>query len=290
MSLLCSTRTIRSTSSTENGIKRSWSYVKDGSEQIFSLIDAVYADDRPVILCLLDDRYFINQQELVSRVTPVRVFSTDEGNLIFVEAVDGEGDTVFLKIALESSGTRLRVLDEILYPAHDTNSPAVRIGRIDFPIVILSSLLDSKLDVFRYPGSFNSDGGRQYMLENGPAVFGAVNGAVGSHFAFSDPASDRLNLLNLATAENRVVAKLDGAYSQYLILTSDGSAIILVNLDFDPVIVAWDVATGRRYDLGPYRNCGRIPDKVTLSVDGAALIIGCDKGLDIWRIVEEGEE
>ena len=128
------------------------------------------------------------------------------------------------------------------------------------------------------------------MLENGPAVFAAVNGAVGSHFAFSDPASDRLNLLNLATAENRVVAKLDGAYSQYHILTSDGSAIILVNLDFDPVIVAWDVATGRRYDLGPYRNCGRIPDKVTLSVDGAALIIGCDKGLDIWRIVEEGEE
>ena len=273
-----------------NGIKRSWSYINDGRAQIFTLIDAAYHDDRPVILYLLDNRYFINEQEFVSCFSPVKVFSTDERNLIFVEALDRDGDTVFLKVALASADTKLRVLDEIPFPAHDKNAPAVRIGRIDLPLVILSSLSDSGLSVFRYPANFNSDAARQYLLENGPAVFGVVIGAVGSHFAWSDPASDRLNLLDMATAENRVVAKLDGAYAQYHILTSDGSAIILVNLDFDPVVVAWDVASGRRYDLGPYRKCGRIPDKVTLSVDGTALIIGCDTGLDIWRIAVEGEE
>jgi hypothetical protein len=55
-------------------------------------------------------------------------------------------------------------------------------------------------------------------------------------------------------------------------------------------VVAWDVKTGERTILGEYRECNRPqPDMTRLSEDGTTLVIGCDTGLDIWRIVPEGE-
>ena len=132
-----------------------------------------------------------------------------------------------------------------------------------FPLVLYSSLEDGALTVYRYPNSFELRLARAYSLPQGPAVFGAVNGRAGSHLAWSDPASARLNLLNLETGENRAVVEIGGAYAQYLLLTADASAILIVNLEFAPEVFAWDVETGRRMELGPYRSCQRIPDKVS---------------------------
>lgn len=272
-----------------DGIADSWSYVEPGSGQVFALIDAVYINDEPQLLYVLDGGYFINEQPLPTGYEPVALAAYI--NSLYIEAVDGDGRTVILHYAKRYEGGAWQLIDEFFMPVSDPGQPAVRIGRIDFPMILYSSLSDGALWAYRFPDAFTTSAGSLYSLAGGPAVFGAVN-ATGSHFAWSDPYSERLNLLDLVTGENRVVTELGGAYAQYHLLTADASVIFIINLDFAPEVFAWDVETGERHNLGAYRECERIPDKVALSADGAALIIGCDTGLDIWRVVnsENSEE
>ena len=130
----------------------------------------------------------------------------------------------------------------------------------------------------------------------GLAVFGAINinGSVhavgsGTHLAWRDPESTMLNLLDFASGQNQEIAPLDGDYIAQILLTRGGDVI----LGIDPQsarrhIWAWDAATGERYDLGQFRECERQqPDLAELSPDGTALVIGCDSGIDIWRIQVE---
>ena len=266
-----------------SGILESLAY-RNNEAQVFSLIDAAYVGDVPFILYVLDDAYFINEQRLSSDRVPVALYAFDD--MLFVEAIEDGGAVVFQGFLLEEEPAALRLISRKGLPDAGSDAPAVRIGRIDFPYVFVSNLVGSGLIMYRYPGAFSVENGRQYDLNGGPAVFGAMNVA-GSHLAWSDPASARLNLLDLASGENTVVAELGGSYGQYHLLTADASAILVVNLDFSPAVVAWDVETGKRRDLGAYRGCTRIPDKVVLSEDGTALIIGCDTGLDTWRIVND---
>ena len=268
------------------GIADSWTYVESGSGQLFSLIDAAYVDDEPQALYVIDGGYFINQQRLPAGYQPVAMVS--QGVSLYVEVIDADGRTVLLQYAYQDAGEALQLVDEFLLPASDPEQPAVRVGRVAFPFVLYSRLSDGELRVFRYPNAFMAGMGSVYSLTQGPAVFGAVN-AAGSHFAWSDPYSERLNLLDLETGVNRDVAEIGGAYAQYHLLTADASAILIVNLDLAPEVFAWDVETGQRYELGPYRSCQRIPDKVALSRDGKALIIGCDTGLDIWRVINNDD-
>ena len=264
------------------GVMDSWSFVEPGGDQLFSLIDAAYIDDEPHALYRLDDNYFINEQQLDAHYEPVALSAY--GGSLYIEAITASGHAVFRQYSPAETDGGLQFAGETPLPPADPEQPAVRIGRIDFPLVLYSSLEDSGLRLYRYPDALTPATGRDFSLRHGPAVYGAVNGAAGSHFAWSDPASARLNLLDFATGESNVVAEIGGAYAQYYLLTADASAILIVNLDFRPEVFAWDTATGQRFDLGPYRSCGRIPDKVTLSADGRALIIGCDTGLDIWRV------
>ena len=259
----------------------SWAYLEPGSGQLFSLIDAAYIDDEPQLLYLLDGEYFINEQRLPAAVEPIALAS--HGAALVVEAIDADGRTVFRHYAKHNVGGAWQLVDDFFMPVPDPQRPAVRIGRVPFPFLLYSSLTDGALKVYRYPDAFAAGLESDYHLAGGPAVFGAVNES-GSHFAWSDPASARLNLLDLNTGDNRVLAAIGGAYAQYQLLTAEASAILIVNLDFAPEVYAWEVETGARHDLGAYRDCERIPDKVALSGDGSALIIGCDTGLEIWRI------
>ncbi|MYD08451.1 MAG: hypothetical protein F4X02_00275 [Chloroflexi bacterium] len=266
------------------GVQDSWSYVESDGDQLFALIDAAYIDAEAHALYRLDDGYFINEQQLDADYEPLALSAFD-GSL-FVETLDADRQTFFRQYSVGEASSAWQFAGETPLPAADPQTPAVRIGRIDFPLVLYSSLQDGGLRLYRFPEAFAPATGRDFKLQHGPAVFGAVNGAAGSHFAFSDPFSARLNLLDLATGEGRVVAEIGGSYAQYHLLTADASAILIVNLDFAPEVFAWDTETGQRFNLGPYRSCGRIPDKVALSADGRALIIGCDTGLDIWRVSE----
>ncbi len=272
----------------QGGIKASWSLTEGGSQQIVSVIDAAYLRGEPKILYLLDDAYFINEQELMIDALPVAAHGA--GDSLYVEVVDASGTTFFLEYGFARDAAELVLIKTISLPDEQPEQPAVRIGRIDFPLIITSALANSELTVYRYPDAFAAESASKIVLPGGPAVFGAVNGGAGSHLAWSDPASARLNLLDLETGENRMVAEIDGAYAQYHLLTADASAIFIVNQDFLPEVFAWDVGSGLQFRLGPYRSCKRIPDKVVLSADGSALIIGCDTGLDIWRIMVDEQE
>jgi hypothetical protein len=125
-------------------------------------------------------------------------------------------------------------------------------------------------------------------VENGPAVFGQIN-ATAEYLAWRDPQSEFLNLLDFITGENLIIAELNRQYVQGYFVTISGDVILGVNVDFAPIVVAWDVATGNRIDLGNYRHCNRVPDLIRLSRDGASLIVGCDTGLDIWRVADNSE-
>ncbi len=105
----------------------------------------------------------------------------------------------------------------------------------------------------------------------------------GRYFAWRDGESKALHLLDFETGKDRVIAQLAGAYVPFLLLNSSANVIIGVNVALKPIVVAWDTVTGERIELGDYRSCTRQPDMVRLSYDSMTLVIGCDKGLDIWR-------
>ena len=273
---------------TREGIKQQWSYLTQPSEQIFTVIDAKYFTGVPVILYALDGQAYVNQHQLDSENEYVALFRGSGPGEIVVEAIDVDGATQFLRFSLDTVD-QLISLGMIPFPEFSDEAPAMRVGRVAFPYLAISSLADNSLTVYEYPDAFDEETAKRYMLDDGPAVAGAFNGPSASHFVWGDPRSRRLNLLDLASGQSRAVVALDGAYAQYILLTHDASAAIVVNLDFVAHVFAWDLKSGKRHDFGPYRECRRIPDKVILSADGKSLIIGCDSGLDIWQVPKEWE-
>lgn len=159
-------------------------------------------------------------------------------------------------------------------------SAIVRIGRIPPPLAVTASVdgLVSLFDLERAElvASAQVDGVPQ---------FGRINELGGNmYLAWSDSSAESLHLLNFATGEDRVVAPLEGAYIQAVLLAPAGDVILGVNVDFEPIILAWLSETGERIDLGAYRECSRTPDMARLSTDGRTLAVGCDTGLEFWRV------
>jgi hypothetical protein len=165
-------------------------------------------------------------------------------------------------------------------PAQDPEA-VVRIGRIPPPYTVTSSL-EGIVKLWNL-----QTGAVLYEVDNGtgqPSVFGAINNPP-THLVWRDNANESLYLLNFETGENRLIAELNGDYAQWFFLNPDASVILAVDLGFQQNVVAWNVATGEKIDLGHYRECTRPqPDMARLSADGTTLVIGCDTGLDIWRI------
>jgi WD40 repeat protein len=184
--------------------------------------------------------------------------------------------------------TRISTDDLTILPYAPADDPeaVVRVGRIPMPYAVTSSETGQvKL--------WNLQTGEVlHSVNNGtglPSVFGAINNPA-THLVWRDNANETLYLLNFETGENRLIAPLNGAYAQWLFLSDDASVILAVNLDFMPVVVAWDTSTGARSLSGEHRTCGRPqPDTARFSADGSTLVIGCDTGLDIWRVLSGAE-
>lgn len=175
------------------------------------------------------------------------------------------------------------VQSEFIYsvPSNDPES-VIRIGRIEPPLAVTVTE-DGRVK------RWNMETGEviaevQIDVADGLPIYGAVNAGGDEYLVWRDPASTALHLLNFETGEDEKVVALDGMYMPFIFLSRTADVIIGVNVDDEPVVVAWDVATGTRYDLGEYRECKRPPDMVRLSQDGTTLVIGCDTGLDIWRV------
>lgn len=121
---------------------------------------------------------------------------------------------------------------------------------------------------------------------DGLPVFGGLNRDA-SALAWRDPDYTELHMLDLTTGEDRLVAPLDGTYMNYVLVTPQADVILGVHVGEQPIVAAWDVATGERIDLGAYRECSRTPDMARLSGNAAVVVIGCDTGIDIWRVAPE---
>jgi hypothetical protein len=158
----------------------------------------------------------------------------------------------------------------------------VRIGRIPSPYEVTSTE-EGLVTLWFWP--LNQP---IVTVDNGtgiPSVFGNINNAA-SHLVWRDNFDTTLYLLDFLTGENRVIAPLNGEYVQWFFLSPNADVILGVNVNFVPNVFVWDVATGERFDLGPYLTCARPqPDRARLSTDGTTLVIGCDAGLQFWRVV-----
>lgn len=155
-----------------------------------------------------------------------------------------------------------------------------RIGRVPAPLAVTSSEdgLVQRWDMLTNTVTAEAEVGEV-------AVFGAVN-ATGSHLAWRDPMSTALYLLDFETGINRKIADLDGGYIAYLLLSHHADVIFGIDPAAERGAVwAWIVATGEQISLGEFRTCERQqPALAELSPDGTTLVIGCDLGLDIWRV------
>ncbi len=120
---------------------------------------------------------------------------------------------------------------------------------------------------------------------DGLPVFGGLNRDA-SALAWRDPSYQELHLLELASGEDRLVAPLDGTYINYILVTPSADVILGVHVGEEPIVAAWDAVSGERTNLGAYRECTRTPDMARMSGDASVLVIGCDTGIDIWRVDE----
>lgn len=208
---------------------------------------------------------------------PVRVWTDNDPGMTWLEVTPGDSSQLPYVLQLDvTTGEIVQQLDS----APDTELDAImRIGRMPAPLAVTST--EAGLAQL-----WNLEDGTQIgaVQVDGIPMFGHINGSAGRRLAWRDPASMGLNILDFESGVNQAVTVLNGTYYQALLLVPDASVIIGVNADLAPIVVAWDVATGELIDLGEYRTCGRTPDMVQISESGTTLVIGCDTGLDIWRI------
>ncbi len=208
---------------------------------------------------------------------PVRVWAGDEPGVTWVEVLTSDPETPPYVLRLDvTSGEVLTKLDSV---AEADRQSQVRIGRMPAPLAVTSSV-EGVVQLWDLEA-----GDLLHAVELGAMpTFGHINGAAGRLLVWRDTQSEALHILDFETGANQQIAALDGAYVQALLLPPAADVVIGVNIDLEAVVVAWDVATGEQVQLGEYRECSRTPDMVQISEDGTTLVIGCDTGLDVWRI------
>jgi hypothetical protein len=176
--------------------------------------------------------------------------------------------------------TTQEVTIEPYAPAQSTDA-VVRVGRIPAPYALTSTFV-GEVTLWNWV-----TGESLYTLNNNteqPSVFGNINAST-TQFVWRDNANETLYLLNFMDGTNEIIDALNGDYAQWYFLSTNADVIFAVNLGFLPNVVAWNVQNRERIELGNYRTCERPqPDMARLSTDGTTLVIGCDTGLDIWRI------
>lgn len=254
-----------------------------------NIIDAVFSDDGNII-AVVDERGLVTLRNIPSGEQNTLNFAFEDGVIVQSLWLDDQNRVWLEILTADDQLPMVAYMDENNPPMYQAYAPAddlnalVRIGRVLPPYVVTSSPEgDVKL--------WNLEAGEAVaMADVGdiPAVFGQIS-PNGQFLVWRDPMTVAVNLLNFETGENVIIAELNGIYFQAFYTSDDGSVVWAVDEDFEPRVVAWMVATGERIDLGEFRACSRVPDMIRMSHDMTTLVIGCDTGLDIWRVVPEGE-
>jgi hypothetical protein len=265
----------------EGRIETVFTVLADGISRPGSWIDGVYMDDVLVSLHVVEGQVYIGRTPIDLGGQPLNIAQHPTDSTLLIEVLTSENAIMIVGLTGSAADGEWTEYGRWSYPPAQDADALIRIGRIPFPNVVTSSA-DGVVKLWDL--SLNADLYR-VQVEGGPAVFGQINNSA-THFAWRDPQSNSLNLLDFTTGENRVIAPLNGEYVQWFFVSDAADVILGVDVDGEPLIVAWDAATGERYTLGEYRACGRVADMARFSRDGTALVIGCDMGLDIWRVAE----
>jgi len=257
------------------------------------LVDAAFTDAALLSLHFDGRRYEILRFDLAAeRVLPIRagddVWSLGQPVRVWGQA---DGEQVWLEIIREDDVPvvvgvpAVSGVDRVVLPsAPYVDAEAIgRNARARPPAAVV---LEADATVRRFDLETGASTGRVSMPFL--PLFSRINDSGGDdQIALRVPAEDTLYLGDFVSGTAKSLAPL-AAEPTALIVTPAGDLVLAVGLDDDPVIVAWDVATGTRYRVGEYRaDCTRLPDMVRLSADGTTLVIGCDVGLAVWRVQTE---
>jgi hypothetical protein len=215
-------------------------------------------------------------KEIASQGIVVNLWHNEAGcsTELYAEIVADDGSTAIL-------APDLSVLHTNLF-ATTGGEPAARVGRIQPPLALTMTF-----DGMLYQWDMNAYKVTAQVFLGELAMFGAVNHD-GAHYAWLQTDYSGLHLVDFETETDRFVAALNATYISHIKLTHNADVILGVDpFDQPGTVSAWIVETGERIDLGAFRHCQRTqPDLVELSQDGTALVIGCDTGIDIWRVEE----
>ena len=237
----------------------------------FNQFVSVHSIGSGFVVTDMDSHGDYEQITILTSDRPVAIWTADDA--IWLEIIPEKPNLPPYLMRLDEESQSIRPFA----PAQEEHI-VVRIGRLAPPVAVT---ITEDREVQRW----NLETGEQINQVNTgemPLYGHMLPGS--EQMVWRDPASTALHVLDFATGKDRVVAPLDGRYVPFLFLNYPGDAILGVNVDDEPVVVAWLVEGGRRIPLGPYRQCNRPPDMVRLTTDGSTLIVGCDTGLDIWRV------
>lgn len=211
---------------------------------------------------------------------PVRVWWGQSQDVIWVETLAGRGPAAVYRVPLPGSDAEPTALPSAPQASRDA---VARNGRTLAPAAVTST---ADGEVWRWDLETGAVTGVAQMP--GLPRFSRVNDGSGDWLALRDPQGQRLYLLNFADQAQQSIAPLPLDLTALLVVPS-GEVIIGVDFDGAGGVGAWTAEDGTFTGLGDYRPCGRSPDMVRLSQDGTTLVIGCDTGLDVWRVQDDGK-
>lgn len=195
---------------------------------------------------------------------------------------DGGRDYRVIHLPLDAEGQLItEAMTSILSAPEQDTDAYVRIGRIPAPLAVTATQ-DGLVKLWDL-----ETGSPRYTVQvDDVPVFGRVNENGGEQLAWRDGSSLGLNVLDFVSGENTRVTDLEGDYIQALMIAPSGDVVLAVHIGQQNNVVAWNVDTGERVELGDYHACTGVPDMVQLSQDGTTLVIGCDASFEIWQVVE----
>lgn len=222
------------------------------------------------------ERHYTHVFEGETADFPVALWADEEAVTMEMLSRDFSRDDYLLRWAWGAD-----TAETLSYAIRKDPEAVVRVGRVPLPYVVTSSVAGVVKLWHLARGEVLAEVDHRQGFA---ATFGNIN-APATHFVWRDNNSEQLYLLDWQTGHNVPVAPLGGAYAQWYFLGVGADVILAVNLDGQPNVVYWNIEAGEAVVLGDYRACERPqPDMARLSVDGSTLVIGCDSGLEVWRV------
>src|SRR5690606_35384026 len=215
------------------------SFNRDGS-----LLAAIVSDGAFYALAVRDLRQQVTMvlPFLHSPDVPLRVWFDATEPYLWLEVAAAEpGEPAYIaRIPYILPVQQLTEAAIVTQPSAAESDPAsfARFGRIAPPFAVTANQ-EGEVNVW----NLETGKAQAQAKVDGFPVFGGLNAAA-THLSWREPDYAALHLLNLETGEDRMVARLDDDYINYILVSPEADVILGVHVGDEPIIAAWDVATG----------------------------------------------